>query len=172
MNKADADRALENAFRQYGQSIEKFCRVSLGEAGDSAADCTQEAFYVYYKKLLAGESFDNPRAFLYKTAGILALKAKEKYYKEAKRTAPLDSAQSLSVDMDSLISDDTDYDSIKDRLISQLRYEEQQLYEMKFAQKMPLGEIAEELGINPAAAANRVARLRKKIIGLIWKEVS
>ncbi len=169
LSKAYADKELDMAYRQYGQAIEKYCRISLGEASDSAADCTQEAFYVYYKKLLDSESFDNPRAFLYKTAHNFVLKTKEKYFKEARRTKPLDEADELSVELYNLISDYTDYDRIKELLISELREEEQRLYEWKFTERKPLQEIAELLGTNPAAAANRIARLRKKIIGLIQK---
>ncbi len=169
LDKAIADKALDTAYRQYGQAIEKYCRVSLGEAGESAADCTQEAFYVYYKKLLEGESFDNPRAFLYKTAHNFVLKTKEKYFKEARRTKTLDEAEKLSAELYNFISDETDYDRIKELLISELREEEQRLYEWRFTERKPLQEIAEQLGTNPAAAANRIARLRKKIIGLIQK---
>ena len=167
LDKEFADKQLENAYRQYGQAIEKFCRVSLGEAYDSAADCVQEAFYVYYQRLLNGESFSNPRAFIYKTANILVLKEKEKYYKNARRTKPLDDAVNLSVEMESLISDYTDYDKIKEQLIAALSDSEQELYEMKFVKRLAMKEIAEVLSIKPAAAANRVSRLRKRIIKLI-----
>lgn len=167
MNRAYANEALEQAFTQYAAALERFCSVSLGEARDSAADCVQEAFLLYYKRLLKGECFDNPRAFLYKTANLMALKAKEKYYKNASRTKPLENAQGLSTELNAFQPERLDYDALKHMLLSRLSEEEQQLYQMKYEENRSLKEIAAVLNSNPAAVANRTSRLRKKIGGFI-----
>ena len=167
MHKAYANEALEQAFAEYAATLERFCYVRLGEAKDNAADCVQEAFLLYYKRLLKGERFENPRAFLYKTAHLMVLKAKEKYYKNASRTKPLEEAQALSVELNAFPSDGIDYDRLKCLLLSRLNEEEQQLYQMKYAENRSLKEIATVLNSNPAAVANRTSRLRKKICGFV-----
>lgn len=167
MSKAYADAQFNIAFDNYGKAIEKYCRIRLGEAADATEDCVQEAFLVYYKKLLSGEQFENPRAFLYKTANNMVLKAKEEYIKNATRTEELSAAENIAVESYDLVSDDVDYDEVKKLLISKLSENEQQLYQMKYADGKSLKEIAEILHIPPAAVANRTSRLRTKVKHLV-----
>ena len=167
MHRAYAEKETEKAYEAYYASIEKFCRVRLGEASDQAGDCVQETFLVYYKRLLSGERFDNPHAFLYRTAHILTLKAKETYYKEAKRTKPLDDAAYLASEINDEFNSDLDYDRVKELLLSKLSESEQRLYEMKFAENRSIKEIAEILDIHPYAVSNRLSRLRNKIRNLV-----
>ena len=167
MNRAYASERLEAAYTQYAAPLERFCSVRLGEARDSAADCVQEAFLVYYKRLLKGERFDNPRVFLYKTADLTVRKARERYFKNAKRTKPLEDAQGVASELKAFQPDLLDYDALKALLLSRLSEEEQLLYQMKYEEHRSLKEIAAVLNSNPAAVANRTSRLRKKISGLI-----
>lgn len=167
MSKAYADKQLELAYEQYGIAVGRYCRIRLGEAADMANDCLQEAFCVYYKRLLKGESFENPRAFLYKTANIMVCRAKEEYFKNAKRTKPLDDAENIAVFIHDAIPDELDYDALKTLLISRLSDDEQWLYQMKYAEEKSLKEIGEILGIAPSAVANRTSRLRTKIKRLV-----
>ena len=163
MSTAYADKALEEAFENYGKALEEFCRVRLDEAGQFSNDCVQETFLVFYKRLLGGETFENPRAFLYKTANNMVLRAKEEYYKNAKRSKSLDEAENIAVFIEETSEDEINYDEIKEKLIKTLSEEEQRLYKMKYEKGLKLSEIGKELNINPAAAANRLARLRVKI---------
>lgn len=167
MSKAYADKALEDAFESYGKALEEFCRIRLGEAEQSANDCVQEAFLLFYKRLLGGEAFNNPRAFLYKTANIMVLRAKEEYFKNAKRSKSLEDAQEIPVFLEAFSEKELDYGRIKEILINRLSENEQKLYKMKYEQKMPLAEIGKELSIAPAAVANRLSRLRTKIKAMI-----
>ncbi|MGN0535441.1 MAG: RNA polymerase sigma factor [Eubacterium sp.] len=163
MSKAFADRQLEKAYDEYGYAVEKYCRFRLGEAQDFSADCMQEAFCVYYKRLLNGERFENPRAFLYKTANNMVLRAREEYFKNAKYTKSLNDAENEAAysDYDDDLEIDVNY--IKEVLFSKLNENEKQLYTMKYAQEMSLKEISEILNIPPAAVASRTSRLRTKI---------
>ncbi len=163
MSKAYADKVLEEAFESFGKALEEFCRVRLGEAGQSSNDCVQEAFLVFYKRLLGGETFENPRAFLYKTANIMVLRAREEYFKNAKRSKSLEEAQDIPVFIEAFSENELDYERIKEILVTRLSEDEQKLYKMKYEQKMSLAEIGNELSIAPAAAANRLSRLRTKI---------
>ena len=105
VGKSKADILLEESFEQYSKAIEKFCYVRLGEASDYASDCLQETYCLFYRKLLDGTEFENPRAFLYKTANNMVLKAKENYYKNAKRTKSLDEAENIPTYIEESIED-------------------------------------------------------------------
>lgn len=167
LSKVYADEQLKLAYEQYGKAVEKYCRIRLGETADMTNDCVQEAFCVYYKRLLKGETFENSRAFLYRTANIMVCRAKEEYFKNAKRTKPLEDAENIAVFMQDAVPDELDYDVIKARLISKLSDGEQQLYQMKYVDGKSLKEIGKILDIAPAAVANRTSRLRTKIKGLV-----
>ena len=172
MGKSKADAALNEAFENYSKAIEKFCIVRLGEERDYANDCVQETYCVFYRKLLDGTEFENPRAFLYKTANNMVLKAKDDYYKNAARTKSLDEADNIPVYIeekveDMLENDEVDIDEAKRILLSMLSVYELELYEMKYVRRLSLKEIAKTLDIAPTAVAMRTSRLRSKVKELI-----
>ena len=169
LSKKYADEQLEQAYDLYAKSIERFCLSRLGEAYGNANDCVQEAFYIYYKRLLDNEHFENPRAFLYRTVSNLALKARNEYLKCASKTKSIDdeSFGEIAVSIEESITDYTDYDRLKDLLVSRLNEGEQRLYQMKFVEDKNLAEISKILNINEKAVANRTHRLRLKIKRLI-----
>lgn len=161
--KAIADAKLSEAYSSICKSLVKYCRVRLGEASDSADDCVQEAFCVYYKKLLLGEEIEKPKAFLYRTADNMVKRAKEEYIKNAQRTSGLETAEEIEAFIPDENTADIDYDKIKEILISKLSEDEQLLYQRKYAENLSLKEIAALMNIAPAAVANRTSRLRTKI---------
>lgn len=169
MSKAYADEQLEEAFSLYSKAIEKFCFTRLGEANEYAGDCVQDTYCVFYIRLLDGETFNNPRAFLYKTANNMVLKAKEKYYQNAKLTKQLDQAEALIVEDNIENKNDImlDIEAAKEILISQLSDLEKELYQMKYVENKSLKEIGIILGIPPTTVAMRTSRLRTKIKKLI-----
>lgn len=171
MGKSYADEQLELAFSRYSNAIEKFCYVRLGEANEHASDCLQDTYCLFYRKLLDGEKFESPRAFLYKTANNMVLKAKEQYYKNAKRTKSLDEAESIAINVEDEFEkkedEFVDIKKAKDILISQLNDAEKELYQMKYAEDKSLKEISSILGIPPTTVAKRTSRLRAKINDLI-----
>lgn len=170
MNRGLANKELEKAYDLYAKSIEKFCFVRLGEAAGMTEDCVQEAFLIYYNKLLGGETFENVRAFLYKTADIMVRRAKEKYYKNAERHKDIDDvaeSHGREMDFDELVFRDMDYDRAKDILLEKLSDSEKELYHLKYVEKKSLKEIGEILKIPSPAVANRTSRLRAKVKKLI-----
>lgn len=171
MGTAYADEQLELAFSQYSKAIERFCYARLGEASEYAGDCVQDTYCIFYRKLLDGEQFENPRAFLYKTASNMVLKAKDKYYKDATRTKSLEDAEGIAVYVEEEIEIRQDIlldiDKAKDILISKLNDSEKELYQMKYVEKKSLKEIGSILGIPPTTVAMRTSRLRARIKELI-----
>ena len=114
MSKKYADEQLEQAYDLYAKPLERFYLSRLGETYGSANDCVQEAFCIYYKRLLDNEHFENPRAFLYRTVSNLALKARNEYLKYASRTKSIDdeSVGEIAVSIEDSITDYTDYDRL------------------------------------------------------------
>lgn len=171
VNKAQADELLSEAYDKYSTLLEKFCAIRLKEAQSALEDCVQNTFLAYYKKVLAGEEILNTKAFLYRVADNMVKRAVADYYKQAKRTVELEKAQAVadSKSVEELAErlDYIDYDLLKQRLIRQLTYEEQRLYELKYVQRLSLKDIAVMLDITPSAVANRTSRLRTKIKAMV-----
>lgn len=165
--KAAADELLSVACSQYCKSLEKYCRVRLGEVSGWVDDCVQETYYVYYKKLLAGETIEKPKAFLYRTADNMIKRLKAEHYKNAARITPLEEARDVVFEMADEIVTSLDYDELKEILLLKLSEQEQRLYKMKYVEKRSLKEIGKELDIPPATVANRTSRLRSKIKSLL-----
>ena len=161
------EQFINDCYEKYYKSLFKYCRVRLGEFNEHAEDCVQDAFVILQRKLTEGETIEQPRAFLYRTADNFVKRTTEHYIKERKRTVDLDTAENTPAQ--SIISDDFDYDAFAQILISTLIEQEQELYILKYVQQKSLKEIAELLGIQPTAAAKRVSRLRQHIKDLIYE---
>lgn len=167
-NKGNINKTLlKQAYKDYHEIIYKYCYSRLGEYNELAEDCMQNAFVVYYQKLLAGESIQSPKAYLYKVAENIVKKTKAKQIKQKSRIISLEEAYFVSAPETDLSAIELDYDEIKKILLAELSEAEQLLYEQKYVKQMSLREIADIYGIDPAAVANRTSRLRKKITRLI-----
>lgn len=164
--KLSVEHTVNDCYEKYYQSIFKYCRVRLGEFSEHAEDCVQDAFVILQRKLSEGETIEQPRAFLYRTADNFVKRTVEHYGKERTRTVELTEAENAPASP--IISDDFDYDKLAQILIAELSTQEQELYILKYIQRKPLKEIAEMLGIQPTAVAKRVSRLRQHIKDLIY----
>ena len=166
--KLSVEQFINDCYEKYYQSIFKYCRVRLGEFSEHAEDCVQDAFVVLQRKLNEGETVEQPRAFLYRTADNFVKRTVEHYSKERKRTVELTEAENAPAPP--IISDDFDYDEFARILIATLSEQEQELYILKYVQQKSLKEIAEILNIQPTAVAKRVSRLRQRIKDLIYEQ--
>lgn len=166
--KLSVEKFINDCYEKYYQSIFKYCRVRLGEFSEHAEDCVQDAFVILQRKLNEGETVEQPRAFLYRTADNFVKRTVEHYSKERKRTVELTEAENAPAPP--IISDDFDYDEFARILIATLSGQEQELYILKYVQQKSLKEIAEILNIQPTAVAKRVSRLRQRIKDLIYEQ--
>ena len=66
--KKRADALLQECYELYRIKLFNYCLSRLDGSREAADDCVQEVFIVFYNKILEGERFENPRAFLYRTA--------------------------------------------------------------------------------------------------------
>lgn len=162
--KRRADKGFTEAYEACYLSLIKYCTVRMGDARAQADDCVQEAFLVFYNKLLCGETIQNPRAFLYRTTDNFLKQAVSRYARDQKRHVPLEDAGQLADEQPLPFSkEDLDYDACAKALLQTLSEDEQTLYRLKYMEKRSLREIAELLEITPAAAAKRTSRLRAAV---------
>lgn len=161
------DKKADEYYKSYYQSIYRYCRVRLGEYGDHAEDCVQDAFLVLHDKLKSGETVEQPRAFLYRTADNFVKRTVDYYQKQLKRTVPLEEAETAQ--SPPIIPDSFDYEKCARLLIKSLTQDEQQLYRLKYIEKKSLKDIAAMLNISPVAAAKRTSRLRAQVKEIIYQ---
>lgn len=164
-NKDKIKNAVNDCYNKYYQSIYRYCYARLGDLNEHAADCVQDTFLVLQKKLSEGVSIEQERAFLYRTADTFVMRIKKDYKNQIRRNANLEEAEEKP--SPPIIPDSFDYDKCAAMLVSLLSYDEQELYKMKYMQRMSLTEIADRLSISPPAAAKRTSRLRQRIKDLI-----
>lgn len=166
--KKRANALLQECYNEYRIKLFNYCLSRL-DSREAADDCVQEAFIVFYNKLLDGEEFENPRAFLYRTADNFVKRQKQKDAVELKRSIPLDDAAEVGV-TDEYLSrlDLIDYEECAKILLNLLTDEEKQIYDLRYIQKIGVEDIAERLGISRPAASMRLMRLRNKIKDMVY----
>lgn len=167
--KKRANALLQECYNEYRIKLFNYCLSRLDGSREAADDCVQEAFIVFYKRLLDGEEFENPRAFLYRTADIFVKRQKQKNASDLRRHVPLEEAENVGVTDDEYLEklNMIDYDECAKILLKLLTNEEQLIYDWRYVQKIPVEKISEKLGISRPAASMRLMRLRNKIKDLV-----
>lgn len=170
--KKRANALLQECYDQYRIKLFNYCLSRLDGSREAADDCVQETFIVFYNKLLEGEEFENPRAFLYRTADNFVRRQKQNDAVESKRSIPLEDAAEVGV-TDEYLSrlDLIDYEEIAKILLNLLTDEEKQIYDLRYMQKIGVEEISERLGISRPAASMRLMRLRNKIKDMVYSYI-
>ena len=168
--KKRANALLQECYNEYRFKLFNYCLSRLDGSREAADDCVQEAFIVFYNKLLGGEEFENPRAFLYRTADIFVKRQKQKNASDLRHHVPLEEAENVGVTDDEYLEKLAliDFDECAKILLKLLTNEEQLIYDLRYVQKMPVENIAEKLGISRPAASMRLIRLRNKIKDMVY----
>ena len=170
MRKKQADTILQQCYSDYRIKLFNYCLSRLDGSREAADDCVQETFIVFYNKLLEGEEFENPRAFLYRTADNFVKRQKQKEATELRHNIPLDEAEQIGV-VDSEYTeklDMIDYEKCAKILLNLLTDEEKQIYDLRYIQNIGVEDLAERLGISRPAASMRLMRLRNKIKDMVY----
>ncbi len=168
--KKRANALLQECYELYRIKLFNYCLSRLDGSREAADDCVQETFIVFYNKLLDGEEFENPRAFLYRTADNFVKRQKQKDAMELRHNVPLDEAEQIGVSDSEYTEklDLIDYEECAKILLNLLTDEEKQIYALRYIQKISVEEIAEKLGISRPAASMRLMRLRNKIKDMVY----
>lgn len=168
--KKRANALLQECYNEYRIRLFNYCLSRLDGSREAADDCVQETFVVFYDRLLDGEEFENPRAFLYRTADNFVKREKRKEAVELRREVPLEAVSHIGVEDEEYACrlDGIDLEECAGRLISLLSDEEKELYALRYMQKIGVEEIAGRLGISRPAASMRLVRLRNKIKDMVY----
>lgn len=159
-----AEKAFDAIYRSYADSIYKFCLSKLNCDEHYSQDCTQETFMVLYKRLKQGETFENPRAFLYRTALNFIKRRYDEIKKEQENLTHINETENISDSSQIKLIETLDYQGVLKRLEAILNEEEKELLNLRFTENRRVNEIAGFLGISQANCSMRIMRLRKKII--------
>ncbi len=152
-------------YDEFYLQIYKYCLSRLSCDSDFAYDAAQETFLVLFNKMSEGETFDNPRAFLYVTATNFIKKRFNQIKIENERLAPLDEYQnSLIVADNDSIAEKLNFEEFTAALDKLLDSEEKRLYTLRFVESRRVKDIAAEIGIEEHYCALKITRLRRKII--------
>jgi len=167
--KKRADALLQKCYDEYRIRLFNYCLSRLDGSREAADDCVQETFIVFYDRLLEGEQFENPRAFLYRTADNFVKRQKQKSASELRREVPLESVSDIGVDDEYITKlDEIDYEECAKILINLLTDEEKQIYDLRYICKLGVEDVAQRLGISRPAASMRLMRLRNKIKEMVY----
>jgi len=171
----DSKRELENISEQYYMLIYKYCYIRLESKNMYSYDITNEVFVLLCEKWDSLKK-ENVRAWLYRTADIL-LKAffrkQQKIRKELAYIEDLDgfTADSLTYEQDFENISDEEIEIYRDEVLDSLSESERELFDMVFTEKLPYGEICEQLLLSRETLKKRLYRLRQKITGAAGKKV-
>ncbi len=167
--KKRANALLQECYKEYRIRLFNYCLSRLDGSREAADDCVQETFIVLYNKLIDGEEFENPRAFLYRTADNFVKREKQKSAVDSKRSIPLEDAENIGV-TDEYLSrlDLIDYEECAKILLKLLTDEEKQIYDLRYIQRIGVEALADRLGISRPAASMRLMRLRNKIKDMVY----
>jgi len=158
---------LEKASEEYYMPIYKYCRKKLRTNEAYAYDLTHEVFVLLCEKWDSLHK-DNIKAWLHRAADNRIKKFYDKAQKRRREIEYIDdlddlTANGLSYEQDFENISGDDIERYKDKILDELSDKEKELFGMVFTERLPYGEISEQLSISRDTLKNRVYRLRQKI---------
>lgn len=141
-----AEKIIELIYREYYETVFRYCRVRLNGDLHAAQDCTQEVFLVLHKKLKKLVDLDSILPWLYQTA--------DREIKNYQRKHP------AMIDIDELA--DLAAPQQEDSPLDILDEEERKLVDLYYGGADKYA-IAKNLGISLDVLYKRMHRIRKKL---------
>ncbi|HEY1037438.1 MAG TPA: RNA polymerase sigma factor [Candidatus Paceibacterota bacterium] len=168
----DKNEAFLEAYEAHSDAIYRFCLFKLSNA-ELAKDMVQETFMKVWIYLAKGESVENTRALLYKTAGNLVI---DQYRQQARRKGKSESLEVLNEAGFEPSFDETQ--SIIDRidgaeamaLISQVPDPYGETIFMRYVQNLEISEIVSITGESDNTVSVRIHRGLEKLRKIFLKQ--
>lgn len=141
-----AEKIIELIYREYYETVFRYCRVRLNGDLHAAQDCTQEVFLVLHKKLKKLIDLDSILPWLYQTA--------DREIKNYRRKHP------AMIDIDEIV--DLAAPQQEDSPLDILDEEERKLVDLYYG-GVDKYAIAKNLGISLDVLYKRMHRIRQKL---------
>jgi RNA polymerase sigma factor (sigma-70 family) len=164
--------AREVAEKYYGE-IFAYCRYHLNFDKSLAEECTQDVFETFFRCLLNTE-IRSPRAWLYRTADNYINRYIRSISIQKNRIVPfpnMDDEYGITKssqfmyyqDFETVINSKTDFDSFERELLSCLKSNEIELFNLYFQKCKSIHELSLYMNKSESAINKRLQRIRIKI---------
>ncbi|MBQ8981427.1 MAG: sigma-70 family RNA polymerase sigma factor [Eubacterium sp.] len=156
-----ADIEFQKVYKAYYTPLYRFCLTKLADDRPAIDDVLQEAFLVYYNKLLEGSKIEYTYAYLLKITDIQI----QRYFRDIKK-------QSRTISLDEVIKIPSSKDNLDEKIAFEqysrefsaaLRDDEAELFSMRYIEELDLNEIAELTGLSITNVSTRLNRIREKL---------
>lgn len=176
MDKKKLKKQLYDIWAEHEPYIRKLCKYKLSSMPDYIDDCIQDVFLDLSCAMQKGKVINNPKAWLTVVANNKIKDLYTKAKKESEKFLSLSSESyeslSASVSDEYFAVSDEQLLLIKDKVISELKAEEQELLYCRYELKKSINEIAAELNTTENNVYQRLFRLKLKVKMLIEKELN
>lgn len=162
-NKKVADKNLDYYCQQYRTSLYKYAYLRTGHDKDAAEDCVQDAFMVIYKRMCKGETFEQPKAFLYRTVDNLIKEFLRDVKKQEKIQDAISESNLTTEELFLSQIDTSTEEQIISAILSEMNDTERILYKQRYIENKNIREIAETFNISASTVTTRLYRIRKKV---------
>lgn len=174
-NKKRADKLLDVYCKEYKSVLFKYAYLRTGNNREAADDCVQEAYVIIYKRMLKGETFAQPKAFLYRTVDNLVKEYLREFKTKIKNHISLESEE--AADISSVLYEyegisRQDEENIVNIILSSLSDSDKVLYRSRYIEHLSVKDISERFGLSVSAVTTRLLRLRGKIGDKLEKELN
>lgn len=148
------------SYSNYYPFILKYCTARLGSDSYIAEDCTQETFFILYKKFREGIIIENPKAYLCRIADRIILKRKsKKFLHHENLTDYIDESDTEICEPYYNI----EYEDLIKIMQSSLNEIDKQIFTLRYIDDLSVKEIAQKTNNSVTNITTRLSRIRKKI---------
>lgn len=161
LNKRNKDESFVKAYDSLFPFVMKYCTARANGDVQLAEDCTQDAFFVLYKKHCDGVVIENPKAFLCRTCDNILLNRKSKFVKEQSRRADEEMLDKVTIEDDGF--DEIEYDELLKTISTLLGNIDWEIFSMRYVDEMSIKDISEKMDMSITSVTTRLSRIRKKL---------
>lgn len=158
---SNTDEEFTNAYRSFYPFILRYCAAKTGGDISAAEDCTQEAFYVLYKKYCSNIEIENPKAYLIKTANNILLKKQAAKAKDNAYLVDIENADNIHDESQNYTQ--IEYDELLELFKGKLKEPDKTIFNLRYIEEKSIKEISEITGISITNITTRISRFRNKL---------
>ncbi len=163
-NTQNSKNTPENDFIEsysiYYPFILKYCAARLSSDSYTAEDCTQETFFILYKKFREGIIIENPKAYLCRIADRIILKRKSKKHLQHENLTDYIDASNTEHNEPYC---NLEYEDLIKIIKSSLNDIDEQIFTLRYIDDLSVKEIAKKTNNTVTNITTRLSRIRKKI---------